>query len=156
MSLKLDSGQFGGGDRWEAWNGKRMVFALYLLLFQGFRWSGILLENGYSNCSNKSSNWPSKVPFFEILWGFETICFLMIFFGSAKSLPQIENISDFARQHKIWAIFGRGRRERRRARKEGVPGRRKRRVYWRLSIAFSRVYSWLSFQDCWLSFQSMV
>ena len=91
-----------------------------------------------------------KVAIWEILYGFQRICFLMSFgFG--------EKLANNRTNRTFWQIiYSNGFVLAWVGETGRVLGRRKRSGYWELLIAFSRVDSWLSFQDCWLSFPSRV
>ena len=85
--------------KWEAWNCKKEVFAIYLLQFKRFRWSRKLIENWDQNGINKSFTlkpWASKVAFFETCIDFAKIGFLMLF-RSAKKRAEITQHSTFGR-----------------------------------------------------------
>ena len=71
-----------------------------LLQFTRFGWLRFLVKSWWPNGSNKSSkssHWALMVEFFEILGGFERMCFFMSF-RSAKSQPQIEHFSNVGGQ----------------------------------------------------------
>ena len=81
------------------------------------------MENGSPNGitkKSKSEPWVCEVACFEILKGFENTYFSMIFWVSKKFAKNLKCRTLW--QTKLWAIFGRGRRERRGAGKEKEEG----------------------------------
>ena len=77
---------------------------------RGWGGSRNLMKNGCPKDTNKSSKlspWAPMVEFFEILCGFERMCFL-ISFWLGKNQPQISNIGGFGREEGVWMIFSEG------------------------------------------------
>ena len=93
--------------KWEAWNCKKEVFALYLLQIKRFRWSEKLIENWGPNGIKKASKLKplasSKVWVFEILMDFGKLVFYYIFLGRQQAGPPNLKI-------RFWAARNRGTR----------------------------------------------
>ena len=79
--------------KWETRNCNKEVFALYVLQFKRFRWSGKLIENGSPNDGNKSSKWKPWASEVWLFWdfdGFWQSCFVDVFGCWQKAGPKTQ------------------------------------------------------------------
>jgi hypothetical protein len=79
--------------KWDAWNLKKEVFALYMLQIMRFRQSGKLIETVMPKIIQNGSKiylWAPRGPIFEILWRSGRKCFFDVFWDRKKSAQNPE------------------------------------------------------------------